>query len=156
MTVSPKLKRFLDKSGVEYSTENHPTAFTAQEVAASAHVKGREMVKCVMVDVDGRDVMAATTASQRVNLNRLREALDARRVRLENENEFRALFDDCEVGAMPPFGNLYGVPVVVDEALREDAEIVFNAGDHETVLRMHYADFERLVHPTTAAIADGP
>jgi Ala-tRNA(Pro) deacylase len=142
-----KLKEFLDRNAVRYKTITHSKAFTAQEVAASAHVPGREMAKTVIVRLDGAMAMAVLPTSRRVDLDELREATGAKRVSLCNEHEFRNTFPGCEVGAMPPFGNLYGLEVYVAEDLREDEEIAFNAGSHTELIRMRYEDFERLVKP---------
>jgi len=146
-----KLKAFLDVERIQYVVISHSPAFTAQQVAASAHVKGRELAKTVMVKIDGRLIMAVLPASQKVDLERLREAASAEQVELASEREFRDRFPDCDLGAMPPFGNLYGLRVWVDQALTKDEEIVFNAGTHEQVARMHYADFARLVRPTVGS-----
>jgi Ala-tRNA(Pro) deacylase len=154
MPISSKLERFLDDNDVRYVVTTHSPAFTAQEIAALAHVKGRELVKSVMVKVDGKHCLVAMTANQRLNLDRLRTALGTSDVHLEREAEFRSLFPDCELGAMPPFGNLYGVPVVIDEALQADEEIAFNGGDHSTIVKMRFADFERLVRPRASSVAD--
>jgi Ala-tRNA(Pro) deacylase len=147
------LKDFLDSHGVKYVTVTHSKAYTAHEVAASAHVPGKEMAKPVIVKVDGRMAMAVLPASQRVSFEQLRDAIGARDVTLAAEDEFRALFPDCEVGAMPPFGNLYGLDVYVADALAEDQEIAFNAGTHTEVVRLAYADFERLVKPQVMSFA---
>jgi Ala-tRNA(Pro) deacylase len=142
-----KLKEFLDRNAVRYKTITHSKAFTAQEVAASAHVPGREMAKTVMVRLDGKMAMAVLPTSRRVDLDELREAAGAKRAALCSEHEFRNTFPGCDVGAMPPFGNLYGLEVYVSEDLREDEEIAFNAGSHTELIRMRYQDFERLVKP---------
>ena len=154
MPINERLRRFLDDNGIRYVVIAHSPAHTAQEVAASAHIKGKSVVKCVMVSGDGKHYLVATTANQKVNLDRFRTALGVREVRVERESDFRRLFDDCEVGAMPPFGNLYGLPVVVDEALCNDVEIAFNGGTHTALVQMSFADFEHLVKPIRAAVAD--
>jgi Ala-tRNA(Pro) deacylase len=155
MSICPKLKTFLDENHVRYVVTTHSPAFTSQEIAASAHIRGKNLVKCVMVRGDGRHYMVAMTANQRLNLAWLKESLDLREARLENEADFKALFADCEVGAMPPFGNLYGLPVVVDSELYEDEEIAFNGGNHTSVVRMSFDEFDRLVQPIKATVA-GP
>jgi len=142
-----KLTEFLDREGVKYTTLSHSRAYTAQEVAACAHIPGKEMAKTVIVKVDGKMAMAVVPASQKVDFERIRETTSARKVELAEEKEFENLFPDCEVGAMPPFGNLYGLDVYVAKRLTEDDEIAFNSGSHTEVTRLHYADFERLVHP---------
>jgi Ala-tRNA(Pro) deacylase len=143
-----RLKDFLDKEHVKYVTIGHSPAFTAQEVAAEAHVPGKELAKSVIVKVDGELAMIVLPASEQVHLENLRNNLGARTVELADEDEFKEAFPDCETGAMPPFGNLYGMPVFVSQALREDDEIAFNAGSHSELIRLSYAEYERLVHPT--------
>lgn len=142
-----KLREFLDAHGVKYTIIVHSPAFTAQEIAASAHISGRELAKTVAIKIDGRLAMAVLPASQRIDFERLQEAFSARQVELAREDEFASQFPDCEIGAMPPFGNLYGLEVVVAAALAEDEEIAFNAGTHRELIRMAYADFARLVQP---------
>jgi Ala-tRNA(Pro) deacylase len=142
-----KLKEFLDARKVRYVTITHSKAYTAQEVAASAHVPGKEMAKTVMVKVDGKMAMAVLPASCRVSLLMLREVTGAKDVVIATEQEFKALFPECEAGAMPPFGNLWGFDVYVASRLAEDDEIVFNAGTHTELIRLAYKDFERIVHP---------
>lgn len=142
-----KIKEFLDRNDVPYITITHSQAFTAQQVAASAHIPGKEMVKTVMVRMRNGLAMAVVPASYHVDFNSLKEVIGEDNLRLAFESEFRDVFPDCEVGAMPPFGNLYGMEVFVAEALAENEEIAFNAGTHTEVIRMSFADFERLVHP---------
>ncbi len=142
-----KLKEFLDAQGVKYVTISHSKAFTAMEVAESAHVQGREMAKTVVLNVDGKLAMAVLPAVQKVDLDLLRRNLGATSVELAREQDFRADFPGCEVGAMPPFGNLYGMEVFVEPRLAADKEIAFNAGSHTELIRMAYKDFERLVKP---------
>ena len=147
-----RLKEFLDSNGVKYVTVPHRQAYTAMEVAESAHVPGREMAKTVIVDVDGRLAMAVLPATKHVSVERLGRSVGAQHVGIAKEGEFRFDFPDCEVGAMPPFGNLFNMEVLVDPKLAEDEEIAFNAGTHSEVLRMAYKDFDRLVHPRTAVM----
>jgi Ala-tRNA(Pro) deacylase len=131
----------------------HRQAYTAQDVAAAAHVPGRELAKSVVIKADDRFVLAVLPAPRKVDLEGLRQTLGASEVRMAHESEFASLFPGCEMGAMPPFGNLYGVDVYVDEALSQDEEIVFNAGTHVDAVRMRYKDFERLVKPAVAGFA---
>src|SRR5262249_45061768 len=145
------LKEFLDANGVRYEVRTHRRAYTAQEVAALEHVPGREMAKVVMVRDGGEYLMAVLPATYRVSLDRLGKVAGRTGLRLATEAEFAGLFPGCEPGAMPPFGNLYGIAVWVDESLTRDEEIVFNAGNHEQTVHMGYADFARLVRPRTAA-----
>jgi Ala-tRNA(Pro) deacylase len=143
-----RLKEFLDHEHVKYVTIGHSPAFTAQEIAALAHIPGKELAKTVIVKVDGELTMVVLPASENVRLEHLRQTLGAENVELAHEDEFKKAFPDCETGAMPPFGNLYGMKVFVSQALREDEEIAFNAGSHDELIRLSYAEYERLVHPT--------
>ncbi|MBM3335394.1 YbaK/EbsC family protein [Candidatus Sumerlaeota bacterium] len=150
-----KLKDFLDSHGVRYVTIAHSTAYTAQEIAASAHISGKNVAKIVMVKVDGKITMVVLPASERVDLGRLKQALAAKKVELAAEQEFATMFPDCETGGMPPFGNIYGLDVVVAEPLTHDDEIAFNAGSHSELIKMAYKDFERLVGPKVCAFTTG-
>jgi Ala-tRNA(Pro) deacylase len=153
MRCLERLQAYLRRHEVPFQVRHHPIAFTAQEVAASEHVPGRLLAKTVMVVADGQLVMLAVPAPYRVETEKARAALGATEVRLAHEDEFSATFADCEVGAMPPFGNLYDVPVYVDTALAEDPMFVFRAGTHTHTMSVNYADFERLVRPTVAEFA---
>jgi len=148
-----RLKEFLDSHNVKYVTISHSPAFTAQEIAASAHIPGQELAKTVVAKVDGHLVMAVLPASYRVVLDFLKEATGAEHVELATEQEFRDRFPGCEPGAMPPFGNLYGMVVYVSESLTEDEEIAFNAGNHTELIRLAYRDFERLVEPNVVKLS---
>ncbi len=150
-----KLREFLDGEKVKYVTIRHSPAYTAQEIAASAHVRGKDLAKTVMVTLDGKMAMAVVPASRKVGFDLLREAAGANSVQLASEQAFRDMFPGCEVGAMPPFGNLYGMDVYVSKLLAEDEEIAFNAGSHTELIRLAYQDFQRLVKPKTAKIAYG-
>lgn len=142
-----KVKEYLDQNGVPYVTISHSPAYTAQGVAAAAHVKGKELAKVVIIKVDGKLAMAVLPAPYKVNTDKLREAIGCRELKLAGEEEFGHLFPDCELGAMPPFGNLYGMEVYVAGSLTENEEIAFNAGSHSELIRLAYRDFERLVKP---------
>lgn len=142
-----RLKEFLDKNNIRYVTVTHSTAYTAAALAQMTHTPGKEIAKAVMAVVDGALAMIIVPGSKHVDLRSLKAALGAKEVALAHEHEFAHVFPDCEVGAMPPFGNLYNVPVYVDEALTRDAEISFNGGSHRELVRLAYADFERLVKP---------
>ncbi len=148
-----RLKQYLDDSDVKYVTIRHSPAYTAQEVAASAHVPGRELAKTVIVNVDDEMAMAVLPASHHVDMERLRKVTGASRVTLASEDEFKDLFPACEVGAMPPFGNLYDMKVFADASLAEDEVIAFAAGSHSELIRVPYADFVRLVEPVTVSFA---
>ncbi len=151
-----KLKEFLDGHGVKYVMISHSRAYTAQEIAASAHVPGKELAKTVMVQLDGEMAMAVLPASSQIDLRRLGEVTGAADVELATEGQFQGLFPDCELGAMPPFGNLYGMPVYVAEELAVYEEIAFNAGSHTELIRLRYEDFERLVEPKVVRFAAVP
>jgi len=142
-----KIKAFLEEHGVDYEIAEHPEAFTAQEVAAEAHVPGRHFAKVVTVKVDDRMALAVVPATERVNLERLGQSLGAESVSLATEAEFADRFPDCEPGAMPPFGNLFGMETFLSPRLTAAEEIVFNAGTHTEVMRLSFHDFERLVEP---------
>lgn len=144
------LTRFLDENKVEYVTIRHSPAYTAQKIAAAAHISGREVAKTVMVNIDGKMAMAVLRATDQVDLDLLRGATKAKSVTLATEDDFRDAFQGVELGAMPPFGNLYGMEVFADEALTKDAQIAFNAGSHTELLQLDYADFERLAKPKVA------
>lgn len=151
-----QLEAYLCEQRVPFQVQHHPLAFTAQHVAAVEHVPGRLVAKVVVVYADGRPVMLALPAHCRVSLPRAEQALASRTVRLAEEHELRRLFPDCEVGAMPPFGNMYDLPVYADQALAEDEVIVCNAGTHTETISLRFADFQRLVHPAIADFAIHP
>ncbi|MFO7974339.1 MAG: YbaK/EbsC family protein [Candidatus Hydrogenedentota bacterium] len=142
-----KLKAFLDSEGIKYVTISHSKAYTAQEVAASAHIPGKEMAKTVMVKLDGDMAMVVLPADHKVHFDQLADALGVKDATLASEEEFKGLFPDCDPGAMPPFGNLYGMDVYIEEGLTDNQRIAFNAGSHTEVIRVPYKDFERLVKP---------
>lgn len=142
-----KVREFLDSRGAKYVHIRHSPAFTAAEVARSAHVTGRDFAKTLLVDLDGQRVMVVLPATERLQLAELRELLGAGVVRLGTEAELRELFPDCELGAMPPFGNLYGLPVFIASDLATEPRIAFNAGTHTDVITMAYADYAELVRP---------
>lgn len=142
-----KLIKYLDDNNVPYVTITHSQAFTAQQVAASAHIKGREMAKTVIIKINDKLAMAVLPATYHVDFHLLKEITGNENVVLAHESEFKELFEDCELGAMPPFGNLYNMEVFVAQSLTEEVEIAFNAGTHSELIRMGYSDFERLVKP---------
>lgn len=145
--ILKRLMEFLDQQQIKYVVVTHSPAFTAQEVAATVHIPGEEVAKAVMVKVDGKMAMAVVPASYMVDFRKLKDAAVARKIELATETEFKDLFPECEVGAMPPFGNLYNLDVFASDTLAEDEEISFNAGSHRELVRMAYKDFERLVKP---------
>jgi Ala-tRNA(Pro) deacylase len=146
-----KLKQFLDENRVKYVSISHSKAYTAQEVAASAHVPGRAMAKVVIVELDGVMAMAVLPANRKIVLQDMRDVTGSEQVRFAPEQKFQSRFPDCEIGAMPPFGNLYGMEVFVAESLAGNPEIAFNAGSHEEIIKLAYADFARLVEPNVVS-----
>lgn len=153
MVVADKLRSFLDEHEVRYHVLKHHERFTSPEIAQELHIPGQELAKVVMVNVDGKLVMGVVTANDQVDLGTLADIAGAATAELANEDEFQETFPDCELGATPPFGNLYDLDVYVDEALARDKEIVFEAGSHREAVKLTYADFVRLVKPTVGAIA---
>lgn len=142
-----KLKAYLDKANIKYLTIRHSSAFTSQDIAASAHVSGKEFAKTVMIKIDDEMAMAVLPASYHIDFDSLREIFGTRNVTLATEPEFKDRFPDCELGAMPPFGNLYGMEVYVADTLTQNKEIAFNAGSHTELIRLGYSDYQRLVKP---------
>lgn len=142
-----KMRDFLDEHGVQYVTISHSPAYTAQEIAASAHVYGKDLAKTVIIKIDGKLAMAVLPASCQVDLELLQGSTGARNIEIASENEFKDSFPGCFIGAMPPFGNLYGMIVYVDKALAQDEEIAFNAGSHTELVKLKFRDFEKIVEP---------
>lgn len=150
MKCKERLAEYFRENGVACQFMTHPTAYTAQEVAAAQHVSGKQVAKVVIVRADERNVMVVLPASAHIAFPKLQALLDARMVRLAKEEEFSGIFPDCDLGAMPPFGNLYGLPVYVDKSLAAAKEIVFQAGTHRDTAKIAYADFARLAQPIEA------
>jgi Ala-tRNA(Pro) deacylase len=148
-----RLENYLRDNRVPFEQQHHPRAVSAQEVAASEHLPGRMLAKTVMVLADGQMLMLALPAPYQVDLEKAAAALGVEEARLAEEEQFADTFPDCEVGAMPPFGNLYGVPVCVEKTLAQDETIVFRSGSHTETMSVSYSDFERLVEPTVAQFA---
>jgi len=148
-----KLRDFLDGKGVKYVAISHSLAYTAQEIAASAHVHGQQLAKTVIVQLDKRFAMAVLPANYRVDQGKLKKAAGVKEVKIASEDEFVRLFPGCALGAMPPFGNLYDMDVWVDRSLTEDEEIVFNAGSHTELVKLSYKDYEKLVNPRIAVFS---
>ncbi|HUK54494.1 MAG TPA: YbaK/EbsC family protein [Candidatus Binatia bacterium] len=149
----PRLKEFLDNHKVKYVVISHSPAYTAAGIAALTHTPGKELAKTVIVRLDGELVMAVVSASQYVDLELLKADTGAPSVAVATEAEFKERFPDCELGAMPPFGNLYGMTVYAEHDLAKDQEIAFNAGSHRELVRMAWADFEKLVKPKLLPVA---
>jgi Ala-tRNA(Pro) deacylase len=154
--IAKKLKDFLDSYQVKYVSVQHSPAYSAQEVAALVHVPGREMAKTVIVNVKGELAMAVLPANYHIDFHRLMDALRTSDMYLATEEEFQSRFPDCELGAMPPFGNLYGMKTYVSQSLAEDEQITFEAGSHSEVISMSWSDYQRLVSPTIVSFTDRP
>lgn len=150
MTILRRLREYLDEKKVRYDVSSHREAFTAQDIAAALHVPGKKLAKVVMIKSGERFVMAVLPATWKIDMEKMKKVLKNTDVRLATENEFKDLFPACDVGAMPPFGNLYNLDVYVDKSLTEDREIVFNAGTHVDTVNMNYQDFVSLVKPVVA------
>jgi Ala-tRNA(Pro) deacylase len=150
-----RLTDFLDNYNIKYVVISHSQAYTAQGIAALAHIPGKELAKTVVVKIDGTLAMAVVPASYQMDLVLLKAAIGAKEVGLALESDFNNRFPDCETGAMPPFGNLYGMEVYADETLTLDKEIAFNAGSHRELVRMAWDDFVELVKPRIVKIAAG-
>jgi len=154
MPILNKLKKVLDEAKICYEVYNHRLSFTAQETAETLHNSGKEMAKVVVLKANGNFAMAVVPGNRMVNLKKVRRALAARDVSVASEKEFGALFPGCEIGAMPPFGRLFGLPVYVDPALEAEEEIFFNAGNHQQTVKMSYADFKKLVNPVIISLTE--
>ena len=150
--TTQRLEEYLQSQQVPFHTLAHPYAMTAQATANSAHIASKEMAKTVMIKLDGRLAMAVVPADAWVSFDGVRELTGARDVTLASEDEFKDRFPECEVGAMPPFGNLYGMDVLVADSLADDEQIAFNGGSHRELVQMDWRDFERLVQPRVAPI----
>lgn len=149
-----KLKEFLDKNNIKYVSIKHSLAYTAQQIAASAHIHGKELAKTVIVKIDGKMAMAVLPANYRIDLELLKKVSGGKTIELASEEEFQENFPGCAPGAMPPFGNLYEMQVYADKSLSEEEEIAFNAGSHTELIRLSYKDYERLVKPKLVKIAE--
>ena len=155
MSVSQRIRDYLDSQKVSYECVPHAQAFAAQEVAQTLHVSGKRFAKVVVLEADGRLLMAVLPASHRLHLHELKEKLaDVQHLEMVPEGELAKFCPDCELGAIPPFGHLYGMDVWVDRALSESEEIMFNAGSHTDAIRMKYSDFAKLVMPQVARFAE--
>jgi len=154
MSIPRRIRDYLDSQKVPYEWLPHPQAFTAQEVAHSLHVSGKRLAKVVVLDADGRLVMAVLPASHRLNLPELKAEVSAQRLEMLPESELVKIFPDCDLGAIPPFGNLYGIDVYVDRAVVKAGEIVFTAGTHVDAARMEYSDYAALVQPSEGLFSE--
>jgi Ala-tRNA(Pro) deacylase len=151
--VPMEIVRHLESSRVPFAVRRHRRAVTAQELAAAVHVSGYRVAKTVVVDADGQAVIAVLPAADLIDTERLALALGVKEARIMRETEFASLFGDCEPGAEPPLGSLYGIPVVVDRSLARSVPLIFRAGSHEEALEMRYEDFAHLEHPRLADFA---
>lgn len=149
---TPRLQEFLNRNRVRFESVAHIPSVTAQETAQVTHTRGKEFAKTIVVDVDGRLAMVVLPAHKKINLGRLQRAIGATHVEIADEEQFHTAFPECEIGAMPPFGNLYDMEVFVADILAEDDRIAFNAGSHTEAIRMSYEDFEKLVKPVPVRI----
>lgn len=147
-----RIKEYLEKNGVRYSVIEHPPGYTAMEIAQLAHIPGRELAKSVIVKLDDMLAMVVLPATKKLDLEKLKEVAGCSTVRLASEDEFEAVFPGCELGAMPPFGNLYGLPEFVDESLADDEMIAFSAGNHRELIQLRYSNFEQLTNPLVASL----
>ncbi len=145
--LGERVKQYLNENHVDYESIYHPREFSATRTCQAAHIPGREFAKTVILKIDGKPTMCVVTANQMIYPGYLKNFFRARNIELASERDFKNLFPDCEVGAMPPFGNLYGIDELVSIDLSKDEHIAFNAGTHTDVIRMKYLDFEKLVHP---------
>jgi len=142
-----QVTKFLKKSGVKYEVTKHKPAFSAQEMAAVEHEPGKYVAKPVIVKADGKYVMCVLSACYKIDMRALKKQLGAKKVSLAEEKDMEKLFDDCDLGAEPPFGNLYDLPTIIDKALEKDDHITFQAGTHEKAIRMSMDDYRKLVNP---------
>jgi len=147
MKCRERLEQYLRENGAGYEVMTHSQAFTAQEMAAALHVPGHQVAKVVIVEADGQPAMLVLPAPYRLNIEKVRTLLGVKQARLAKEDEFTDLFPDCATGAMPPFGNLYDVPVYVDKSLTKESHIVFRVGSHRETVKLAYADYSRLAQP---------
>lgn len=148
MALNDRLKYFLAQERIAYDVLPHHEVFTAQEVAAASHVSGQQLAKVVLVRENGKaHVMAVLPAACRLDLGALAAVAKTGKLLLASEGDMARLFPDCEVGAMPPFGNLYGVPVYIDACFPKETEFFFQAGNHHEVVRMSYGDYQRAAKP---------
>lgn len=152
--IPSRLQMFLEQHKTQFDTMSHPAAFTAQEIAQAAHIKGKSLAKVVILKVDGELVMAVVPACCQLNMTKLQDEMHAETLELATEADFCDEFPECETGAMPAMGNLYGMETIIDEQLTEDHDIAFNAGSHTELIRLTYDEYQKLVHPKVGDIAN--
>lgn len=141
------LQSYLDEMGIPYRLLRHDTAYTAQDLAAREHLSGQKVIKPVVVQADGKFVMCALPASYRIDFNELREQLDAMEVRLVSEPLLAQLCPECQLGAEPPIGRLFGIPTLMDESVLVDDTVTFQAGTHQDAVSMSLADYRKVAQP---------
>lgn len=156
MTTTNDVQRYLNNYGIPYRLIEHEPAYSAYDAARAAQVPQQEFAKTVVVKIDGKFWMTILRTDHRINTHAIKSTFDAHDVHLAHEEDLTALFPDCEMGAMPPFGNLYGIPVLLDQSLLNDEEIAFNACDHSRVIRMRLSDYLRLVNPLVGRFSQPP
>lgn len=156
MAKASDLQRYLNNSGIPYRILEHDPAFSAHGVSVTTHIPEKEIAKAVILDIDGRFWMAVLRGDHKINLHSIKHAFGARHVHLAHEEDLNTLFPDCQLGTMPPFGNLYGLPVLVDQALADDEDIAFNACCYTKVIKMKFEDFQKLVNPLVGHYAAPP
>lgn len=142
-----KLKEFLDQHHIKYVTMTHSPAFTSQEIAAAAHISGKQLAKTVIVKIGNDFAMIVVPGNNQINFARLRQSTGIEQIELAAEADFKLKFPGCEVGAMPPFGNLFDMTVYAANSLSKQEHILFNAGSHSELIQLSFHDFERLVKP---------
>lgn len=156
MKCQEQLEQYLQDRKIAYQIQHHPQAYTAQQIAECEHVSGKKVAKSVVASADNKTVLLVIPAAYRVDLDKVRKLIGAQDTHLIQEDAFQSIFPDCEVGSMPPFGNLYKLPVYVEQSLARQETIVFPIGTHTETMSLKYADFERLVQPTVAEFALTP
>lgn len=156
MTISEKLIGFLKEQNISYEVLVHPEAFTAQQVAHAIHESGKALAKTVVLNADGNYIMAVIPGHHKVKMEAVKNLIGAKDVRIAPEETLRGLFPDCDLGAMPPLGKLYGMKVVVSESLAQSKELIFNACTHTDCLKMKFSDYQKITDPQIAAISDIP
>lgn len=154
MAKTSDLQRYLNNNGIQYRIIEHDPAFSAHGVSVTAHVPEKEIAKTVIIQIDGRFWMAVLRGDNKINLHKIKQSFGAKHVHLAHEEDLSTLFPDCQLGTMPPFGNLYGVPVLVDQSLAGDEDICFNACCYTKVVRMKFDDFKKLSNPLVGEYAE--
>jgi Ala-tRNA(Pro) deacylase len=150
MAIVAKLKKYLDANKVKYKALKHKLAYTAQEIAAAQDVPGKQVIKSVLVKAGDKYVLAVLPAIHLIDTKKLKSILKCKAIKIATEKEVEKIIPDYKAGAMPPFGNLFGLETVADKILKEDIDIVFNGGTHKDTVKMKYTDFEKLAKPKTA------